>query len=92
MVVLLEVPNDWLNGLAALEQLALFGRDTLGFAPVHDVHLRVVGVYAAVAQIHKGGAGLAPGVLHQNAGLLELGVEGVAVIGVVAKRLGPGDA
>ncbi|TSE28103.1 hypothetical protein Ttaiw_02676 [Tepidimonas taiwanensis] len=87
-VILLQVPDDRLDGLAALEQLALLLREALDLAAVHQAHIRNVGFHPAVAQIGKRCAGLDASVLHQDRGLLQLRLQRVPVVGVAME--GPG--
>ena len=65
-VITIEVTDDRLDRLASLEQFLVLRTEALGLAPVHDVHLRVVCIHAAVAQIDKRGHGLEVTVLHQD--------------------------
>ena len=86
-----KVTNDGLDGLAAFEQLPFFFCDALALAPVHDVNAWIVGIHPTVTQVHKGRGRLAASVLHQDGLLLQLGVEGVAVVGVAVEGTGPHD-
>ena len=79
-VVCRQVSIDGLNGLAPPELLFLLLADPLGFAPVHDVHTRVVRVHASVAQINECRCELCFAVLHQDRGLLHWLGQGVPVI------------
>lgn len=87
-VILLQVPDDRLDGLAALEQLALLLREALDLAAVHQAHIRNVGLHPAVAQVGIGRVGLDAAVLHQDRGLLQLRLQRVPVVGVAME--GPG--
>ena len=78
-VVTLGVADHRAGGLSALEPTPLQRGQSLVLAPVDDLHARVVGVYAPVAQIHDGLLRLAPQVLQQIGRLLELLRQCVAV-------------
>lgn len=84
----LEVADDGLDRLASLEQCLILLAQCLGFAPVLDVQAGVVFVHPTIAQVYKGRLRLDAGGLHQDGGLLDLFVEGVAVIRVTGE--GPG--
>ncbi len=48
-VIGLEVPDDGLNGLAALEQPSFLLADAFGLAPMEDAYIRVIRIHTAVA-------------------------------------------
>ena len=79
-VVGLGVADQWLDRLAPLEQALLVIAERLVLAAVDDLHARVVGVHAPVAQVDDDLLGRASQVLQQIGGLLELGAEDVAVV------------
>ena len=88
-VVGLGVADQRLDGLAALEQALLVIAERLVLAAVDDLHARVVGVYAPVAQVDDDLFGRAPGVLQQVGGLLELGAEDMAVVRIAGGSCAP---
>ena len=90
-VIGLEVPNDRLDGLAPFEQRSVLLADPLGLASVHDVHIRVLCIHTPVAQINKRRRRLGRAVLHQDRSLLQLLVEGVAVVWVAVECSGAHD-
>lgn len=58
---------------------------------MHDAHICVVCIHTPVAQVVKGPSGIDTAVLHEDGGLLELGLERVAVIRFAMKRFGSHD-
>ena len=65
--------------------------DPFGLDPAHDAYICFVRIHTPVAKIHKGRGGHDSDLLHQDDGLLQLGLEGVAVTGVAIKRFSPHD-
>jgi hypothetical protein len=59
------------DGVAALEQLSVFGAEASGLAPVGNGQAGVVGIDAAVTQIHHDLGRFARAILHQDAGLFD---------------------
>ena len=87
-VIRLGVANQRLDGLASLEQSLFMIAERLVLASVDDLHARVVGVHAPVAQVDDDLLGPAAGVLQQVGRLLELGAEHVAVVRVAGEASG----
>ena len=54
-VIALEVADDGLDGLAPLELFSVLAADAFGFAPVHDMHIRVASIHAPIAQVNERG-------------------------------------
>jgi len=82
----LQVPDHRLDGVAPLDEFDALWREALGLTPVRDCKARVVGFHAAVAEVHHRGGGCGASVLHQDGGLLDLLVQGVAVERCAAER------
>ena len=66
-VIGLRVPDQRLDRLAPLEQPLLVIAERLVLAAVDDLHARVVGVHAPVAQVDDDLLGASPQVLQQVA-------------------------
>jgi hypothetical protein len=79
-VVVLQPSDGRLHCLAALEPSALLLRQAQEPAPVDDLNAGVGRIHASEAQVHNDLLGLGAGVLGQDAGLLRLLVQRVAVV------------
>jgi hypothetical protein len=88
-VIALGVADGWLDGLAALEPLALLRVERLELAAVDDLHRRAGFVDTAKAQIDNGGGRRNADVLQQRGGLLDLFGQRVAVYGLPANDRAP---
>jgi hypothetical protein len=84
-VVALGVTDHRLDGLPAFEPAPLQRGQRLVLAPVDDLHARVVGVHAPVAQVNDRRGWLHTDVLQQRVGLLELLGQRVAVVRVAGE-------
>jgi hypothetical protein len=84
-VVCFQVADDRLNGLPTFEHLPFLIGLRFELAPVFDVDARISLFYAPVAQVDIDGFRFHAGRLHQDAGLLEMLVQCVAVIRVAGK-------
>ena len=83
-----QVADYWFDVLPAFERLLFSIVHRFGFAPVLDVDAQVVLAHAPVAKVDVDGFGLYSEGLHQDAGLLDLLVQCVAVVRVAGE--GPG--
>jgi len=90
-VIGLEVPDDRLDCLAAFEQSALFVGQSLVFAPVFDLDVRVVLIHTPVAQVGIDHLRPDAQALHQDRALFDLLVHGMPVIRIAGKASGAHD-
>ncbi len=87
-VVCFQVADDRLNGLPAFGKFSFLLRHAFKLAAVLDVYILVVLLQSSVARVNDGRFWHHTGSLHQDAGLLNLFIQGVAVVRVASKASG----
>lgn len=89
-VVRLQVSDGRLHSLASFEPSLFCLAHRLDLAPVDDVHARVgrFNLFAPVAQVHHDLLWLDLEVLQQDAALLHLGRQNMAIVGVARETSG----
>ena len=85
-MILLEMTNSGFDCLTTLEPATTQSGHRLDSASVNDLDARVVGVNTPIAEIDNDLLRSAADVFEQDAGLLELLGENVAVVWVARKR------
>src|SRR5512133_246001 len=84
-VIRLQMANGRLHSLPTLEPPTLLRSQRLVLAAMDDLHIGIVAIYAAIAQIHYHLFGDAAYIFEQDAGLLQLCRENVAIVRVARK-------
>ena len=87
-IVVFDVPDRRLNGLAAFELLLLTFAHRLDATPMNDFNTRIVGIHATVAQIHEGLFDFTARRLDQVIALADLRGQCVPVIRIANEAFG----